>query len=145
MENRNRTVRKAAFDRYYAEFQGNRQTIAAALDGEVKSHIFSARARRFGSALEASLFDDNVEVAVYDALIEAVHDALPAFYRYMDLRKRLLGVDRMHMYDIYVPVVETVDLEYTYDEAVEHVLKGVRPLGQEYDGRDPRGLVGRLG
>jgi oligoendopeptidase F len=142
LEGRDRAVRKAAFDQYYAEFKGNRQTIAAALDGEVKAHIFSARVRHFDSALEASLFDDNVEPAVYDALIEAVHGALPAFYRYLALRKRRLGLEQMHMYDVYVPVVETVDLQYTYDEAVANVLAAVAPLGEEYVAVTREGLLG---
>ena len=142
LENRDRDVRKAAFDGYYGEYQGNRNTIATAMDGGVKSHVFGARARNHGSALEASLFADNVEVAVYDALIEAVHDALPAFYRYMDLRRRLLGVERLHMYDVYVPAVPEVDLAYDYDEAVALVATAVAPLGDEYVSVAREGMQG---
>jgi oligoendopeptidase F len=132
LETRDRTVRKAAFDGYYAEFKGNRHTIATALDGNVKSHVFEARARKFPSAIEAALFNDNVDVTVYDALISAVHDALPAFYRYIGLRKRLLGVERMHMYDIYVPVVPAVEVEYAYEEAADLIHVAMQPLGDEY-------------
>lgn len=132
LESRNREVRREAFAAYYQEFRGNRNTIAAALDGAVKAHVFNARARRFSSALEAALFDDNVDVAVYDALIDAVHEALPPFYRYMDVRRRLLGLDRLHMYDVYVPAVPEVDLEFTYDEAVDLICEAMAPLGEEY-------------
>jgi oligoendopeptidase F len=139
-ENRDRTVRKAAFDAYYAEWAGNRQTVAATLDGALKAHVFSSQARRFGSSLEATLFGDNVEVAVYDALIGAVHAALPAFYRYVALRRRLLGVSALHMYDAYVPVVPAVDLTYTYDQAVALVCEAMAPLGAEYVEVMQRGL-----
>ena len=140
LESRDRGVRKATFDAYYAEYRGNRHTIAATLDGMVKAHIFEARARNFGSTLEAALFDDRVDVAVYDALISAVHDALPAFYRYMALRRRLLGVKAMHFYDAYVPIVPTVELEYTYDQSVDLVCRGMAPLGSEYVDTMRRGL-----
>ena len=132
LENRDREVRREAFEGYYGEFQGNRNTIVATVDGAVKTSIFSARVRKFPSSIEAALFDDNVAVAVYDALIEAMHDALPVFYRYMDLRRRLLGLERLHMYDVYVPAVPEVTLEYTFDEAVDLVCRALAPLGEEY-------------
>jgi len=132
LENRDRTLRRATFQAYYAEFQGNRTTIAAVLDGEVKAHVFSSRARRFDRAIEAALFDDNVDVAVYDALIAAMRDALPSFRRYMALRKRLLGLGKLHMYDLYVPAVPEVELHYRYEEAVDLVCEAVAPLGDAY-------------
>jgi len=131
-ESRDRGVRKAAFDAYYREWAGNRQTVAATLDGAVKADVFRSEARRFNSALESALFGDNVAPAVYHALIEAVHDAFPPFYRYVALRKRLLGVEALHMYDAYVPVVPAVDLHYTWDEAVELVCSAMAPLGDDY-------------
>jgi len=132
LESQDRAVRKAAFDGYYAEYKGNRSTIAATLDGSIKTHIFEARARHFPSTLEAALFNDNVNVSVYNSLIQAVHDALPAFYRYVGLRKKLLGVDRLHLYDAYVSVVPSVVMKFTYDEAVDTVCKGLAPLGSDY-------------
>ncbi len=141
-ESPDRDVRRAAFDAYYREWAGNRATAAATLDGAVKAHIFEARARRHPSALAAALFEDNVDTSVYDALISAVHDALPAFYRYMALRKRLLGVDTLHMYDNYVSVLPEVAMRHTYDEAVEVVLRGLAPLGQEYLDTARGGLTG---
>ncbi len=131
-ESRDRTLRKSAFDAYYGEFAGNRNTNAAALNGQIKAHLFEAQARNYGSALEAALFDDAVPTAVYNALIEAVHEALPSFYRYVALRKRLLGVDKLHIYDTYVPVIPAVDLKYSYDESVQVISDGLRVLGDEY-------------
>lgn len=142
LESRDRTVRKATFDGYYAEYRGNRHTIAAALDGSVKAHIFNARARNFPSALHAALFGDNVSVSVYESLIAAVHDALPAFYRYVALRKQLLGVDKLHLYDTYVPVVPAVDLHYTYDQAVDLICQALKPLGADYIETAHQGMLG---
>ena len=141
-ESTDRAVRQKAFQAYYAEWAGNRATAAATLDGAVKAHIFSARARNHPSARAASLFDDDVDVSVYDALIAAVHGALPAFFRYVSLRKRLLGVDALHMHDNYVPVVPEVSLRYTYDEAAELVCRGLAPLGADYVETARQGLSG---
>ena len=141
LESRDRTVRKAAFDAYYREYRGNRHTIATALDGAVKANVFEARARNFSSALEAALFPDNVPTAVYSALISAVHEALPSFYRYVALRKRLLRVDALHFYDVYVPVVPTVEMRFSYEEAVEVIAKALQPLGKEYVDTAREGLL----
>ncbi|MGI6375658.1 MAG: oligoendopeptidase F [Anaerolineae bacterium] len=141
LESRDRAVRKEAFDRYYGEFKGNRVTIAATLDANTKANVFRARARSFADARTASLFSDNVGPAVYDALIDAVHGAFPAFSRYMALRKRLLGVDAMHMYDIYVPVIPEVELTYDFDEAVELVCAAMQPLGDAYVSTMRQGLA----
>jgi len=141
LESHDRTVRKAAFDAYYREFQGNRNTIAAALDGTVKVHVFEAKARNFSSALTAALFDDNVDPSVYEALISAVHNAFPAFYRYIDLRKRLLGLKKLHMYDVYASAVPEVEMSYSYDEAVDLVCEALHPLGAEYVDTMRQGLL----
>ncbi|MGI6368954.1 MAG: oligoendopeptidase F [Anaerolineae bacterium] len=142
LESRNREVRRQAFEGYYREFKGNRNTIVTTMSGAVKTHVFNARVRNFGSAIEASLFDDHVEVAVYDALIAAMHNALPVFYRYMDLRRRLLGLDKLHMYDIYVPAVPEVSLKYTFDEAADIVCQALAPLGQDYVSTLRQGIDG---
>jgi len=140
MEDHDRELRKAAFEGYYGEYRGNRQTNAATLDGGVKTHVFEAQARNFPSALEAALFDDKVDVSVYNNLIASVHDALPAFYRYVELRKRLLGVDKLHLYDTYVPVVPAVEMHFTYDEAVDTISEALRPLGADYVDTMRKGL-----
>ncbi|NLX35497.1 MAG: oligoendopeptidase F [Chloroflexi bacterium] len=142
LESQDRAVRKAAFNDYYGEFKGNRVTIAATLDANTKANVFRARVRSFQDARAASLFADNVKPEVYDALIAAVHAAFPAFYRYMALRKRLLGLDVMHMYDVYVPVIQQVELSYEFDEAVELVCAAVQPLGEGYVKAMRQGLDG---
>ena len=142
-ESPDRNVRREAFRAYYGEWHGNRATVAAALDGAVRTHQFEARVRGFDSCLEASLFEDRVTVDVYRALIDAVHDALPAFYRYMALRKRLLGVETMHMYDVYVPVVDAQAPRYTFNEAQEVILTALEPLGSEYVETLRKGLASR--
>jgi oligoendopeptidase F len=140
LESRDRDVRRQAFEGYYSEFKGNRNTIVATMDGAIKTSVFNARVRNFASSIEASLFDDNVDLAVYDALITAMHEALPVFYRYMELRRRLLGLDRLHMYDVYVPAVPEVTLKYTFEEAVDLVCKAMAPLGEEYVSTMRQGL-----
>lgn len=132
LENRHRPTRKEAFARYYQEYKGNENTLAATLDGKVKAHVFYARARNYSSAMESSLFADNVDRAVYDSLIAAIHNALPKFYQYMELRRKLLKVDQLHMYDVYVPVVPDIDMHFTWEEAVDLTRQAVKPLGAEY-------------
>jgi oligoendopeptidase F len=141
LESHDRAVRKAAFDGYYAEYRGNRSTNAALVDGAAKTHVFEARVRNFPSALEAGLFGDNISIDVYESLISAVHDALPAFYRYVDLRKRLLAVDKLHLYDAYVSVIPAVEIKFTYDEAVDLVCKALHPLGDDYVETAHQGLT----
>ncbi|MDD4797299.1 MAG: oligoendopeptidase F [Eubacteriales bacterium] len=132
MESRDRRVRQAAYEGLYATFASFRNTLAAAYAASVKKDIFFARTHNFPSALQASLEDDAVPVAVYDALIDAVRDRLPALYRYMDIRRRALGVDELRLYDIYTPIVQDVDVRYTYAQAQDVVRRGLSALGQDY-------------
>lgn len=132
MESRDRKVRQAAYEGLYSTFSSFRNTIAASYSASVKKDIFFARAHRFSSALEASLEDDAVPVLVYDALISAVRAQLPVLYRYMEIRRRALGVKELHLYDIYTPIVQDVDVRYTYAQAQEIVCRGLAPLGQTY-------------
>jgi oligoendopeptidase F len=132
LQKKNRRVRRDAFLGFYGEVKGNVATKAALLEGQVKSHIFKARARKHGSALEASLFNDIVSVSVYDSLIKSVHDNLPVLHRYYRFRKNALGIDSAHMYDTSVPVVPESKADYTWDEAVNLTLEAVAPLGREY-------------
>jgi oligoendopeptidase F len=132
LEERNRDVRRDAFLKYYQEFKGNENTLAASLDGQMKTDVFYAKVRKHASAQEAALHSDNVPASVYESLLSAIHDSLPAFYRYMKLRREVLGYDKLHMYDIYVPIVPEVDMKFTWDEAVELTRKAVEPLGEEY-------------
>jgi len=141
MESYDRRVREAAFTTLYATYEKQRHTWAALLNASIKADVFYARARRYPSALEASLFDDKVPVRVYDALIDTVHEFLPEMYRYIALRKKALQLDELHMYDIYVPIVPEMQVKITYDEAKELILAGLQPLGEEYLGILSGGLA----
>ena len=132
LESHDRGVRKAAFEALYDTYGKLKNTLAATLDGAVKAAIFGTRARSYPSTLEASLFPDNVPRAVYDSLIEAIHERLPAFHRYVGLRRKALGLERLDMYDMYVPLVPDFELDVGWEQAREWVLASLAPLGREY-------------
>jgi oligoendopeptidase F len=132
MESKDRRVRKEAFDALYETFGKFRNTIAASLTSAVKGDVFYARTRKYPSALYAALFADNVDLSVYDNLIATIHEHLPLMHRYIALRKKLLEVDELHMYDLYVPIVPEVDMKIPYDQAVETIKAALKPLGEEY-------------
>ncbi|GAB6156298.1 oligoendopeptidase F [Desulfosporosinus burensis] len=132
MESHDQRVRKDAFETLYHTYEKQRNTWAATLNSSVKSDIFFAKARHYPSALEGSLDDDRVPLQVYDSLIETVHEFLPHLHRYIQLRKRALKLDEIHMYDIYVPIVPETTMTITYEEAKNMVIEGLRPLGQDY-------------
>jgi oligoendopeptidase F len=140
---RDHELRKRAFHQFYAEFQDHQYTLAAALAYSVKADVFRARARNYASALEASLFPDDVPVAVYDGLVAAVRKNLEPLYRYYDLRRRVLGVKELHHYDTYVPLVAEIETDVSFAEAIEKVLASLQPLGQEYVDSLGEGLRGR--
>jgi oligoendopeptidase F len=125
-------LRKRAFHQFYAEFRDHQYTLAAALGYSVKADVFHARARHYPSALEAALFPDDVPVAVYDGLIHSVRANLKPLFRYLDFRRRVLGLDELHHYDTYVPLVSEIETRFTYDQAVEMVLDALAPLGKKY-------------
>lgn len=132
MESSERRVRKDAFTTLYTAYGRQINTWAAMLNASVKAEVFYGRVRRYDSAIQSALDDDNVPLSVYDALIETVHDYLPHFHRYLALRKEALGVDELHMYDIYVPFVKEMDAHISFDEAKSIVREGLKPLGEEY-------------
>src|SRR6266478_2306557 len=136
-------LRKRAFHQFYAEFQDHQYTLAAGLAYSVKADIFRARARRYLSALEAALFPDDVPVSVYDGLITSVRANLKPLFRYFELRRRVLGLPELHHCDTYVPLVPEVETRITFDQAVEHVLVALAPLGKEYVDVLAKGLRGR--
>ena len=125
-------LRKRAFHQFYEEFRDHEYTLAAAFAYSVKADVFHARARRYSSALEASLFPDDVPTAVYDGLIQSVRTNLQPLFRYFDLRRRVLGLDELHHYDTYVPLVPEIETRFTFDDAVEMLLGALAPLGKEY-------------
>jgi len=125
-------VRKRAFHQFYAEFRDHEYTLAASLAYSVKADVFNARARHYSCALEAALFPDNVPIAVYVGLIDSVRGNLKPLFRYFDLRRRVLGLNELHHYDTYVPLVPEIETRFNFDDAVETVLGSLTPLGKEY-------------
>jgi oligoendopeptidase F len=127
-----RETRHRAFAGYYGELSGNLNTYAALLDGQVRQHIFEARARDYPSCLEASLFRDRVGVEVYEKLIGAVHDNLDALHGYYALKSEVLDLEGLEFWDVYYPVVKSPTRTWSFDDAVELTLEAVSPLGPEY-------------
>lgn len=132
MESEDRRVRKDAFENFYSVYSDHKNTIASTLSGELKSNVFNASMRNYESTRQASLDANNIPEAVYDNLIESVHENLDTMYKYMDVRKKALDLDELHMYDIYTPIVQDVDVEYSYEEGVELIKEALVPLGEEY-------------
>ena len=132
LQSRDRRVRKDAFQSLYGMYGRYRNTLAAVYRANVKHEAFQARARKYGSDLEAALDRSCIPVPVYDNLIGAVHEALPLMHRYVRLRRRLLGVDELHMYDLYVPMVADAGERIPFEEAKKMVLEGLKPMGEEY-------------
>ncbi|MDN5301289.1 MAG: oligoendopeptidase [Thermoanaerobacteraceae bacterium] len=132
MESKNREVRKSAFEALYSIYKGLINTLAATTSANVKRDIFYKNQRKFNSSLEKSLFADNVPVKVYDNLIDTIHRRLDLMHRYIKIRKKALGLDELHMYDIYVPLVKDYDKKVSYEEAQTLVLEGLSPMGKEY-------------
>src|SRR3984893_17337608 len=127
-----RRVRKGAFDGMHSAFLKQRNTIAATLSTKVKADIFHTRQRGYVSCRELALSHYNIPVSVYDNLINTVSEHIPVLNRYMELRKHLLGLDDLHMYDLYVPIVKDTDDEISYQQACDTVVKGLAPLGENY-------------
>lgn len=138
-----RKLRKTVFKGFYGELTGNTETLGALLDGQVRTNIFRARARKYPSALEASLFHDRVNRKVYESLISAVHDSLPIMHRYYRMKKRSMNLDELHLYDIYTPTVPGVDTRYTAKQGEELTLKAVEILGKQYREDLKRGFESR--
>lgn len=127
-----RVLRKSAFESMYGTFDKFKNTCAATLSAQIKAVNFYAKARKYESSLEAALDGTEVPVSVYKNLIEAVHDNMHYMYDYVALRKKLLGVDELHFYDLYTPVVPDADMKITFEEAKETVLKALAPMGEDY-------------
>lgn len=132
MESSDRRVRKEAFEALYQTYDQFKNTLAATYSANVKKAKFYADVRKYPSALAAALAPGNIPTEVYDNLIETVHRFLPAMYRYVALRKRALGVEELHMYDVYVPLVADQTKKIPFAEAKEIVKRGLAPMGEEY-------------
>lgn len=140
MESKDLRVRRDAFISLYSAYRKLKNTLAATLSSSVKGDVFYARVRKHSSALQASLFSENIPVKVYDNLIQTVRSNLNLMYRYMRLRKKLLGLDELHMYDLYTPMVKDVERKVPYSKAVDLVVKGLAPLGNSYVDTMVRGI-----
>jgi oligoendopeptidase F len=132
LESRNREVRENAFKAVYATYAKQKNTLAATLNANVTKNLFYARVRKYPSALEASLYGDNIPREVYTNLIDTIHEHLPLLHRYLALRKKLLKVDELHMYDLFTPLVDQFDMEISYTDAKEKVKQSLKPLGDNY-------------
>ena len=136
-------IRKRAFHQFYAEFKDHAYTLASSLASSVRADVFTARARNYPSALENALFYDDVPVAVYDNLISTVRANLKPLFKYFDLRRRVLGLGKIHHYDTYAPMVADLETNISFDEAAGKVLAALAPLGGEYVSTLGKGLRGR--
>ncbi|MBQ9949118.1 MAG: oligoendopeptidase F [Clostridia bacterium] len=132
MQGNDRGLRKNAFETFYGVFEGFRNTTAAFLDAQVRQLMFYAKARKYNSTLEASLDNTEVPVTVYHNLIKTVNDNMKYMHKYMKLRKKIMGVDELHMYDIYTNMVEDAEKEISFEEAKATCLEGLAPLGEKY-------------
>lgn len=142
MENPDRSVRKAAYEAFYGTYEAHANTIAALYAGSVNRDVAAARIRGYPSAREMELFPDRVPAKVYDNLVSTVRQNLGPLHRYYSLRKRVLGLDELRHYDVYVPLVPKASRATTYDEAVALIAEALAPLGEEYVSTLSRGLLG---
>jgi len=131
-ESKDARVRRDSFEAYFGEFKKYINTLAAMYAGSIKMDTYYANVRNFPNACERALFSNNVPISVYDALVEAIHDSLPTMERYLSLRKKVLALDELNMYDLYVPMIDDVDFSVDYEQAKQLVKKATEPLGERY-------------
>ena len=132
LKSEDRNVRKEAFESLYKSYSNYKNTFASLLRGNVKSNFFVSNTRKYNSPLEMSLYSDNIDKKLYTSLIEKVHNNLDIMKEYMKVRKDILGVRDVHMYDVYAPLVKNISRNYTFEEAKALVLKALEPLGETY-------------
>lgn len=132
LESNDRELRKSAFNVLYDTYYKQKNTIAAIYSASVKKDVFNAKARKYQSALEAALSANNIPVEVYTRLVDTVNKYLPLMHRYIKLRKKVLGINNLDMYDIYTPIVENIDTHKSYEDAKKTVLEAMKPMGAEY-------------
>lgn len=135
-----RTLRERAFKQYHKQYAKYENTIGELLLGQLQTHHFNSQARHYSSCLEAALFPKNIDVSVYHSLIQAINERLEVLHRYMHLRKKILGLDQLHFYDLYVPLSNDVEIRMPYTEAEDLVIESVAPLGSEYQNILRKGL-----
>ncbi|MFR5831855.1 MAG: oligoendopeptidase F, partial [Lachnospiraceae bacterium] len=143
MESPDRAVREGAFKTLYGQIASLKNTFAAIYRGNLKQAKFYAQSRKYSSARAMYLADSNVPESVYDNLLSAVHEALPMMYRYGAVRKKVLGVDKLHMYDVYTPIVAAQNQTYEFEQAKQMVLEALKPMGEDYLSHAREGLENR--
>jgi len=141
MRDRDRTLRQNAFETLLNSFQNFENTICELFSGHMQKHTFNMKARKYDTCLDAALFSNQIDTDVYKNLIGTVREHLPSLHKYMALRKKALGVEELHLYDVYVPMVEEVEMKFTYEEAEKNVIESVAPLGKDYQEILHNGLV----
>lgn len=132
LKQEDRVLRKNVFESVYENYKNHNNFLAANLKNHVKSNIFVAKTRGYKSVLNMALYAENIDERIYDNLISCVHEKLPYLHRYMKIRKDLMKVDELHMYDIYLPIVKNIDIKISFEEAQEIILKALKPLGEYY-------------
>ncbi|WP_376769659.1 oligoendopeptidase F [Paenibacillus endophyticus] len=132
LESKNQDVRREAFKAVYDTYGKLKNTLATTLTSNVTKNIFYAKARKYDSVLDMSLYGDNIPQSVYTNLIDTIHKHLPLMHRYMELRKKLLGLDELHMYDLFAPLVDEFKMDITFEEAKKTVSESLKPLGEDY-------------
>lgn len=142
LRSKDRTLRENAFKELYEKYGNYRNALAAAYRGNLKQHNFYAKVRKYDSGMQYSLSDANIPVRVYNSLIDATHENIGLLHRYISLRKKVMDVSELHMYDLYVPMVSDVNMNIDYEEAKQIVIKGLAPLGEDYINELKGGLSG---
>ncbi len=132
IRDQDRILRENAFKHYHGKYEAYENTLCELLSGQIQNHFFNARTRHFSSCLEAALYPKNIETSVYHALIQAVNEGLDPLHRYMHLRKEVLELPELHLYDAYVPLTASIDMKMSYQEAEDVVIQSVSCLGNEY-------------
>jgi oligoendopeptidase F len=132
LESSDRNVRKEAFQSIYSSYMKYKNTLAAVYSANVKKEAFYSKARKFPSTMAMKLYGSNIPVEVYKNLIETVHEKMSLMHRYVALRKKLMGLEELHVYDLYTPIVKDVDIKYSFEEAKDLVLKALAPMGEDY-------------
>lgn len=142
LQNNDRNIRSAAYKQFYKIFDGHKNTLSALYAGSVKQDVYQAKVRGYPSSRAKALYPDNVPEHVYDNLISVIHEFLPALHEYYSFRKSVMGLKELRHYDVYVPLVDTIETHYSYDEAVDTVNRALAPLGSEYTEILRNGLLG---
>lgn len=140
LRDHDRVLRKNAFDQLHGKFLKHENTLAELLQGAMQSHFFQARSHRYPTCLDAALFPKNINTEVYHSLIQAVNEELPTLHKYIDLRRRVLNLDNLYLYDMYVPLIQEIEMNIPYEKAEDLIIESVAPLGIEYQNLLRKGL-----